>query len=270
MTAASATSLRRGLAVLLALGGDEAAAEGGLGVTRIAQLVGREKSQVSRTLKVLAEYGFVDRDARTLAYRLSWRFFTLAARAGGERLLEEAPAALRTLVERLGERAHLSVLDGPDVLTLMSESPPHAVQAAGWVGRAVPVYCTSSGRALVLDHDRDELESLLAGVEFVRSAPNTPADVGDLFERIVVARVRGYAVSDEESEPGLVAVAAPVRDFRGTIVAALNVSAPKFRFARRLRASGETVKEAADDLSRRLGWSGERLRDAITEGAARS
>ncbi len=49
----------------------------------------------------------------------------------------------------LGETAHLSVLDGDAVVTLLSESSPSAVQATGWTGRAVPAYCTSAGRALL-------------------------------------------------------------------------------------------------------------------------
>ena len=255
MGAEAATSLRRGIAVLSVLGGERGAIPGGLGVTQIADAIGREKSQVSRTLKVLAEHGFVDRDPETLAYRLGWRFFALAARAGDEQLLREGVRSLRAVVDEIGERVHLSVLDGAEVLTLMSESPPHAVQAAGWVGRVVPVYCTSSGRALLFDHDRGELATLLRGSEFTRFGPNTPRDVDDLYDRIVSARRRGYAVVVEEFEPGLVAVAAPVRDFRGAIAAALNVSAPKFRFAKRLADAGQAVKRAADSLSRELGWT---------------
>lgn len=256
MSAEGATSLRRGLAVLFALGDDEAVDSGGLGVTRIAELIGREKSQVSRTLKILAEHGVVDRDPKTLAYRLSWRFLTLASQAGEQRLLEQAPRALRGVVADLGERAHLSVFEGAQVLTVLSESPPHAVQAMGWVGRMVPAYCTAAGRALLFDHRREDLDSLFAAVEFRRLGPHAPRDVDELHERVLAARARGYAVVKEELEPGLVAVAAPVRDVQGTIVAALNVSAPKFRFGRRLSAAGKIVKTAADDLSSTLGWNG--------------
>ena len=84
--------MRRGLEVLLSLGSDAAIAHGGLGVTRIAEMLGREKSQVSRTLKTLAEYGLVDRDPDTLAYRLGWRIYALASLAGEPRLLDEARA----------------------------------------------------------------------------------------------------------------------------------------------------------------------------------
>ena len=253
MAGDAGTSLRRGIAVLFALEGDAAGGRAGLGVTQIAQRIGRDKSQVSRTLKILAEEELVERDPDTLAYRLSSRLFALAARAGDQHLLSEARPCLRATVETLGERAHLSVLHGREVLTLLSESPPHAVQAAGWAGRTVPVHCTASGRALLFDHDRVSLETLLAGVDLGSGGPNAPRDVGELARRIARARARGYASVADELEAGLVAVAAPVRDFSGTIVAALNVSAPKFRFARRLASAGETVAEAAAELSARLG-----------------
>lgn len=216
----------RALEVLLALGDDEAAANGGLGVVRVAELLGREKSQVSRTLRTLAEHGFVDRDADTLEYRLGWQLYTLAARTGRSRLLALAPAHLRRLVEALGETAHLSVLDGDQVLTLLSERSPRLVQASDWSGHRVPVDGTSSGRALTLDAD-----------------PSSPA-----YEL-------GYAAVDGEFEPGLVGAGAPVRDFRGRIVAALNVSGPKFRLGERLEEAGVEVGRAARELSRQLGQS---------------
>ena len=253
MTAGSGASLRRGIAVLFALESDAVDGRSGLGVTQIAQRIGGEKSQVSRTLKILAEHGLVERDSETRAYRLSSRLFALAGRAGDQQLLEQARPFLRSTVAELGERAHLSVLQGRDVLTLLSESPPHAVQTAGWVGRSVPAHCTASGRALLFDHDRFSLEVLLAGVDLGSGGPNAPRDVAELARRIARARARGYASVSDELEAGLVAVAAPVRDFRGAIVAALNVSAPKFRFARRLGAAGALVAEAAGELSSRLG-----------------
>ena len=251
--AARETSLRRGVAILIALAGDEAAADDGLTVTRIAQLMGREKSQVSRTLKALAEHGLVDRDERTLAYRLGSTFFALAAHAADGRLLRSAVPYLRDVVGELRERAHLSVREGTRVVTLLSESPPQTVQAVDWVGRSVPVHCTASGRALLLDHEPKDVAALLAEVVFGGPGPNAPRDLRDLGARMSAARERGYAVADEELERGLVAVAAPVRDFRGTIVAALNVSAPKFRFEDRLYAAGEAVVVAAGRLSSVLG-----------------
>jgi len=255
MVGSRAVKLRKELAILIVLGREEAVENGGLGVVRIAELIGREKSQVSRALKVLAESGLVDRDPSTLHYRLGWRFFALAARAGEQRLLSVTPPLLERLVKSLGETAHLSVLQGVEVLTVLSKSPPHAVKAVGWSGRTVPVYCTSSGRVLLFDHDHDALSELLSDVEFRKLGPNTVRNVEKLYERLVAARAQGYALVDEEFEAGLVGAAAPVLDFQGQIVAALNVSAPKFRLGERLETAGKEVKRAADELSTLLGWS---------------
>ena len=256
-------NLKKELAILVALGGEEAVENGGLGVVRVAELIGREKSQVSRALKSLAESGLVDRDPSTLHYRLGWRFFALAARAGEQRLLAATPPLLERLVKDLGETAHLSVLQGVEVLTVLSESPPHAVTAVGWSGRTVPVYCTSSGRALLFDRSYDALLEFLSGIEFRKLGPNTVSSVEQLHERVVAGRARGYALVDEEFELGLVAAAAPVRDFRGQIVAALNISAPRFRLRRRLEGAGQEVKRAADELSALLGWSSDPERGVV-------
>ena len=247
------TSLRRGLEVLQVLGSDVALSEGGLGVNRIASLTGHEKSLISRALQALMDYGLVEHAPGNRAYRLGWGCFALAGRAGEPRLIEESRTTLARLVDQVGESAYLSALRGTEVLTLLTRPSPHAVAARGWIGRTVPVHCTSSGRVLVLDHDRSALIELLGPGPLPPAGPNAPADVRELERRIRRARQVGYAVADEESEPGLVAVAAPIRDFTGRVVAAVNISAPKFRLGTRLHATGECVRATAEQLSDALG-----------------
>jgi IclR family transcriptional regulator, KDG regulon repressor len=253
VVALTATALRRGLDLLVALGSEEALAKGGIGVLRLAELVGADKSQVSRTLAVLAEHGFVDRDPETRTYRLGWRLFSLAAFAGDRLLLEAAEPVLERLVGELGETVHLSVLRGSSVLTVATKLSPRSVRAAGWVGRVVPAYCTSSGRALLLDHTPEQLAERLGGVRLRPLGPATPATLEALAARVADARALGVAVVEDEFEPGLSSVGAPVRDFRGLIVAAINVSAPRYRLADRLAPAAEAVSDAATELSRRLG-----------------
>jgi DNA-binding IclR family transcriptional regulator len=251
--AAGEVRLERMIDILTALGEPEGAAAGGLGVVRIANLVGREKTQVSRALRTLAAAGLVERDPVTREYSLGWRLFRLAARVADQRLLGLGPPVLHRLVGRLGETAHLSVLDGRDVVTVLSQSSPQSVRAIEWTGRAVPAACTSAGRALLLDHDLASLR-LLFPPDLPRRGPRAARDAAELNARILVTRRHGFAVADGEFEEGLIGVAAPVRDFRGRIVAALNVSAPGFRLARRLETAGAEVRSAAQELSALLGW----------------
>ena len=228
----STASLERGLDVLVALGAPEHAS--GLGVLALTEVVGGDKSQLSRTMATLESRGFVVRDPETLAYRLGWRLFGLAALVAESRLLAEAPPILRALVRELGESAHLSVRQGDQVLTLLSEAPEATLHAPGRVGSLTPLASTSAGRALVLDLPDTELRSL--GLVRHKAA-------------IAEARGRGYALVREEFEPGLVAAAAPVRDAAGRIVAAINVSAPRFRFDDRLETAAVRVVGAANALA---------------------
>ena len=259
-------AVRRAAALLLSLGNDESLDAGGLGVKRLSELTGNEISRVSRTLEVLAELGLVDRDASTRAYRLGWRFFALAARAGRPRLLQAAAPFLRRLTEEFGERAYLSVLDSGEVLTIMSESSSHTLQPKSWVGRSHPyVYSASAGRALLFRHSDEEVEALLAKVEFDPPGPNGPKSFDEFAARLASERASGWVYADEEFESGLVGVAAPVFDFDGRVAAALNVSGPKFRSGTALSAAGPRLAEVAAELSNALGdapRSGDAAREA--------
>jgi DNA-binding IclR family transcriptional regulator len=249
-------AVRRAVALLSTLGSDEALHAGGLGVKRLSELTGNEISRVSRALEVLSESGLVDRDPDTRAYRLGWRFFGLAARAGQPRLRQAAATYVRRLTEEFEERAYLSVLDGGEVLTVMSESPPHTLQPTSWVGRSHPyVYSTSAGRALLFGHTDEELSALLGKAEFDPPGPNGPKSFEDFAALLASERERGWALSDEEFEPGLLGVAAPVFDFDGRVVAALNLSGPKFRSGTALTAAGPRLVEVAAELSSALGYS---------------
>src|SRR2546423_6690203 len=117
-------ALARGLGVLCALA-ENPAARDGLGVVALAELVGGDKSQLSRTLRTLEEHGFVARDGETLAYRLGWRLFAVAARVGESQLVAAAPPVPRELRRELGESVPLSVRQGGQ-----ARAPPRGAPAA--------------------------------------------------------------------------------------------------------------------------------------------
>lgn len=250
----NSAGLRRDLELLEVLGGAEARRRGGLGVVRIAALTGREKTQVSRALGTLADSGLVERDDQTLSYRLGWRLYVLAAQTFQSHLVEVATPFLRRLVSRVQETAHLCVLRGEDVLTLATEV--QSVHALGmtWKDVPLPAVATSPGRVLLSEWAAEDVRARFTQARLkaasvrrrFHTAEELLVELGDI-------RARGYAVVDEEFEPGVVGCSAPVRDVTGAIVAAVNLEAPKTRLGDKLEAAGRFTARVAADLSVALG-----------------
>lgn len=250
MTETQDTAPAKMVALLEALSSSDTATRGGRTIAELSSVLAREKSVVSRQLKPLVELGVVERgdDGR---HTVGWRLFAIAARAGDQRLRLLAPPVMRHLSQLTQESVHLSVRRGSDVFTVLSESPNRTVEATGWIGRTSPVATTSSGRALLLDHSDEEIVTLFAG-GMESGGPNAPSDVHELVARVDRARREGYALVLDEFGDDLAAVAAPVRDGSGRIIAALNVRAPRYRMKGRLEDAGREVRRAALHLSRDL------------------
>lgn len=236
----------------------------GLGVTAVAERAGRDKAQVSRALAALAQAGLVDRDADTLTYRVGSRLWAIASRSVETQLERVAAPFLREVVDGLHETTHLCVLRSGAVLTVRSELPAHAFRGRGWEGTSVDARATSAGHALLSDLDAAELAAwwerhpapapVVAGPSVLPARPGArPVTLARLTEQVAAVRSRGFAAVDEEFEPGLVGVSAPVRDFRGRVVAALNVAAPKPRLGEHLEVAGAFTARVATRLSAALG-----------------
>ena len=275
----NSAGLSRDLEILETLGLPEATHAGGLGVTRIAELTGRDKAVISRTLATLADAGILARDPERLTYRIGPRLYALAARTREASLVAQARPYLRRIAQHTGETAHLSVLSGGNVLTLVSELSPREFRTAGWEGITTAAWRTPSGRVLLSDWEDDELTQwyIQHGHDQPTLGPGptdptpprftildspparsvTVHNLNDLRAEITRIRTTGYAVSDEELEVGVVAASAPVTDFTNRIIGALNVSAPKARIPGPLNRLGEFVAKAADQLSTQLGTPGD-------------
>ena len=173
-----------------------------------------------------------------------------AARVGDRRLLRAAPPVLHELVAALGETAHLSCRDGTSVLTLLSQSPPSVCGRASGPGGPCPRTARPPAGAPA-DHGAAALRALLGDGDLLARRARAPRDIDALANADRRGRARRLRRADDELEPGLAGVAAPVRDFRGRIVAALNVSAPSFRLGRTSEARrdvGRAAARLADEL----------------------
>lgn len=226
-----------------------------LGVGEVAGLLGRPKSTVSRWLSAMEEAGFLDRDAETGRYRVSLRLAAVGELAKQATSLQQvARPALQRLTATTGETSNLVVIVGTEGVNIEAVESPRPVLHMGSVGRRFPLHASAGCKAILAWRDPAEVRALLPP----RLAACTPATITDpdrLLDELAVVRRQGYGVNWAEMEEDLVAVAAPVRDHRGEVAAAVSISAPAFRMSREgLPETGKHVMEAARALSADLGW----------------
>lgn len=243
-------SVDRALTVLEIL-----ATRGPTGVTEVANELGVHKSTVSRLLAVLESRGFVEQLADRGKYRLGYGVARLAGALPVQRdLATESRSACEALAEDVRETVNVAVLDdtGRDV-NISEVRGPASVSSHNWVGQSTYPHATSSGKVMLAWTPDLDLRVLL-GEELPRFTEHTITAHTDLGRELSRVRARGWATAVEEYELGLNALAAPVRDHRGRVVAAVSVSGPAYRLTGTSFAQvAPRLLEATAEISRRLG-----------------
>lgn len=229
-----------------------------LGVSELARRLGLGKSTVHRLLVTLAGEGLLEQNPATGKYRLGLRMYELGALVSVHMDLHEAATTVLTdLRNHTGETTQLAVLDGREVVYVERLESSHTIRLFGRVGHRNQAHCTSTGKALLAHLPEAELEALLDGWELEARTPYTITDHDRLRDELARVRRQGYAENANEAETGVASVAAPVRDAHGEVVAALSVAGPAMRLdGGSMRRFAGLAIEAADTVSRRLGWRG--------------
>jgi DNA-binding IclR family transcriptional regulator len=251
-SASGAQAVTRALLLLDALGGN-ARDEWALG--ELVEELGIRKTTAFRLLGALEGTGFVVRDADRQTYRLGPALIRLGARARRSVGLHDAAhPVLRALAAETGESATLEVLVNEETLILDEVQGGHIVGLTPEVGTRWPAHATSTGKVLLAAQDAEPERLRGARGKLVRMAPATITSWARLERELEEVRRRGYAVGMEEIEAGFVAVAAPVRNDEGRVVAAISVGGPKGRLdGARIAEVAALVKDGAERISARLG-----------------
>lgn len=243
-------SVDRAVAIL-----DLLARDGWRAGAEVARDLGVHRSTALRLLSTLERHALVERDPRTFKYRLGRRLPQLASVVTGELDLRfVARPVCEHLASAVGETVTLDVLDADQIVPIEQATGSTSVVSVNWLGRRTPVHCTASGKVILAFAQAAARERLLSR-PLERTTPHTIVDRKQLEEQLAAASESGFARTYQELEMGLNAIAAPVFSAHGDVVAAIDVSGP----AHRLREGDrpelvELTREAAADLSRRLGY----------------
>lgn len=227
-----------------------------LGVSSLAKRLGLAKSTVHRLASTLIKDDMLEQDKQTGKYRLGLALFELGARVRRKmNVFNEAQFALKDLVEKTEETAHLTVLDHASVMFLYKFESRQAIRMKSILGARVPAHCSADGKAILAYQTKERIESIAVNGLAALTA-KTITSVEQLMVDLAQVRARGYALDDEETEVGLRAIAAPIRDHTGEVVAAISIAGPIQRMTKKVVLShAPKVVAAADAISARLGHS---------------
>jgi len=225
------------------------------GVSELARHLDLSTSSTHRLLSTLTDEGVLEQDPDTGRYRLGLSIFDLAAAMPTQRTLHEAVLVSMTeLRSRTGETVQVGVLDGREVVYVERLDSPNTLRVFSELGRRAPVHCTSSGKALLAFAPQHVRDKVLDGWILPQLTEATITDMAALRRELALTRQRGYAENRQESEPGVVSVAAPIRDGSNSVVASLSVAGPKERMDPHRTAYAEAVQALARTVSRQMGW----------------
>ena len=198
-------------------------------MTQISERVGMHKSTVHRLLATLEEKRFVERGPETGTYRLGINLLHMAYLTLEQNDLRKiASRYLRQLNDLYRETVNLSILDGVDVVYLDVVESPQRVKLAVATGQRLPAFCTASGKA-ILAFSPDEVVKQVFEYGIPQYTSNTLDSPERIFENLSRTREQGFALSLQEFEEGINAIAVPILDGNNQPLASVAVAGPSYR-----------------------------------------
>ena len=226
-------------------------------ITQLGQELDVHPTTAVRRVRTLKQDRFLE-SVGDGTYRLGSSLIDLGQRALDENDLRTVGHAhLVRLNEITNETVHSAALDGTTITYVDKVESRHPVRIESYVGRAVLKHCTGVGKAILSFLPEDELEQHLAGMDFEYFTPTTITDPEAFRRELAVTRERGYAVDDEEHEPGICCVAVPIYSASGKVTRSLSVSAPSSRMTLdQLLEYLPDIKNAGQQISEAIGYRG--------------
>ncbi|GBD17326.1 Pectin degradation repressor protein KdgR [bacterium HR26] len=228
------------------------------GVTELSQITGLSKNQVFRLLRTLTAEGLLNWDPETKTYTLSYALTELGAVASrGSSLVQAAAPVLDRLAQETGETINLIArADEFTAICIDKRDSARLLQITAKIGARFQLHAGAVPKLLLAFSAPESIERYLAHRQpLQRFTPHTITDPDALRAELAAIRERGYSISDEDLDLGACAIAAPIFDRHGAVIAGVSIAMPASRFGEAERTSYRAaVMAAAAEISRRLGY----------------
>jgi IclR family transcriptional regulator, pca regulon regulatory protein len=212
-------ALAKGIAILEAFD----AANPEMTLSEISRRVGLTPAAARRSLITLTSLGYVGQNGKR--FHLKPKIMVLgSAFYFSARIDELLQPYLREIVEKFGDASSVATLDGEDVIYIAHYSVQRARRAAAVAGARYPAFATSMGLVLLAALPDKRLDWYLATFSPQPLTSKTCTDPGKLRRKLEQVRQDGHATTVDQLDYGITALAVPIRDMEGRIIAALNTS----------------------------------------------
>lgn len=224
-----------------------------LTMTQIAEQVGIHKSTAHRLLATLEHKRFIQRNQDTGVYRLGIRLLQMAYLTLEQNDLRRLAAPfMHHLCDLYEENIDLTVLDDTDVVFINILEGPQRVKLAAAIGQRLPAYATASGKA-ILGFMPEKMVRRILDRGMPQLTPHTLSSPEVLYNDLNSVRELGFAISEQELEEQINAVAAPIFDQENHPIASIAVAGPAYRLTpERMIEIGPSVAATAREISQEI------------------
>ena len=212
-------------------------------------------STIHRILDTLHYLGYIEQKKNTDEYQIGLKAIELGlVKLNQINLIKEANPFLEALSEEMNENVYLGVLFQDQVMYEAKKEASRKISLITHVGTRALVHCTSLGKVLIANLPLKDRERILGSKPLPRLTKNTIVSRKELEKEIKKVQRLGYAVDEEEHENEIRCVAAPIRNYKGKVIAAVSISGPYYRFTPdREKVMIKAILETAKKISSRLG-----------------
>lgn len=201
-----------------------------IGIRDISKKLDIPPSTVSRLVHTLVKCGYLLQDPDTRDFKLSFRMFHMGKIAVKNfSVREQAICVMSDIAKQTGETVNLTILQDDKVLVVEKIDSNQVIAINSRVGDFMPIHSCASGKVLLAWMPTDRRKEILSKIELKPITAKTIDNLPDLEKELVLVKERGYAVHDEELNPGVLAIAAPIFGAEETVIAAISIAAPVAR-----------------------------------------
>ncbi|MGF1720478.1 DNA-binding transcriptional regulator KdgR [Vibrio kyushuensis] len=227
-----------------------------IGVSELSQRLMMSKATTYRFLQTMKTLGYVSQEGEADKYSLTLKLYELGAKSlEYVELIELADKEMRIISEQTNEALHLGCLDDNAIIYVHKIDSGYNLRMESKIGRRNPIYSTAIGKVLLSDKEEAFVRERLSDVTFIKHTNKTLENTDQLIKTLLTVRQKHFAEDNEEQEPGLRCIAAPVYDRFGIIIAGVSISFPTIRFdEKRMEYYVGLLHTAGKNISQQLGY----------------